>query len=280
MNRDPRSLAWRLTHRSASGHAPADPRWLGVEWHDLMAMSRGETWREVTLSLPWLALSLFLASEELYLLALPCSFMMFLTGLRQVHNASHHSIGIGRRANDALLFALSIVMLTAMHAVKFNHLRHHKHCLGEGDVEGASARMSGLGALAFGPRFPILLHRTALCLGNRTVRRWVRAELAAMVLWVGFVLAVDVSWLTYHLATMAFAECLTAFFAVWTVHNHNEAAPFAARSQRGRLKNLVSYSMFFHLEHHLFPKVPTSHLATLAARLDRAAPDLATLPVF
>ena len=38
--------------------------------------------------------------------------------------------------------------------------------------------------------------------------------------------------------------------------------------------------MFFHLEHHLFPKVPTCHLATLAARLDRAAPELATLPVF
>jgi hypothetical protein len=31
---------------------------------------------------------------------------------------------------------------------------------------------------------------------------------------------------------------------------------------------LISYSMFFHAEHHLFPAVPTCHLAVLAKRLD------------
>lgn len=32
--------------------------------------------------------------------------------------------------------------------------------------------------------------------------------------------------------------------------------------------------MFFHAKHHLFPAVPTCHLAELAARLDAAAPEL------
>jgi fatty acid desaturase len=38
--------------------------------------------------------------------------------------------------------------------------------------------------------------------------------------------------------------------------------------------------MFFHLEHHLFPKVPTSHLPRLADRLDSAAPELPAYQVF
>ena len=34
--------------------------------------------------------------------------------------------------------------------------------------------------------------------------------------------------------------------------------------------NLISYSMFLHAEHHLFPAVPTAHLTELARRLDKA----------
>jgi len=46
------------------------------------------------------------------------------------------------------------------------------------------------------------------------------------------------------------------------------------------LKSRLSYAMFFHVEHHLFPAVPTCHLAMLAARLDTIAPELALLRVF
>jgi fatty acid desaturase len=42
----------------------------------------------------------------------------------------------------------------------------------------------------------------------------------------------------------------------------------------------ISFEMFFHLEHHLFPKVPTSHLPRLADRLDSAAPELPAHQVF
>src|SRR5262245_874574 len=97
-----------------------------VEWRDLVGLTPLETARELTLCLPWLALSLALAAAHLYLPALAASFMMFLTGLRQVHNGHHHALGLGRRANEWFLFAMSVVMLGAMHAVKFNHLRHHK----------------------------------------------------------------------------------------------------------------------------------------------------------
>jgi fatty acid desaturase len=250
-------------------------RLAGVEWRDLVALTPLETARELTLCLPWLALSLALAAEHLDPLALAASFMMFLTGLRQVHNGHHHALGLGRRANEWFLFAMSVVMLGAMHAVKFNHLRHHKLCMGEGDVEAASARMSGWRAIAFGPLFPLLLHRTALARGNRTVRLWVGAELAANLAWIAAVfLWLRSDALRYHVIAMGAAQCITAFFAVWTVHHDTEHARYPARTQRGRLRNFVSYHMFLHVEHHLFPQVPTCHLPVLARRLDRVIPDL------
>jgi fatty acid desaturase len=250
-------------------------RLAAVVWQDLVTLNRFEVARELTLSLPWLALSLVLVAERWWLPALAASFMMFLTGLRQVHNAHHRALGIGRRANDWFLFAMSVVMLGAMHAVKFNHLRHHKLGMSEGDVEARSARMSAWQAIAFGPIFPFLLHGTALRLGDGATRRWVVAELAANAAWIAAVFCwFDLEILRYHVAVMAVAQCLTAFFAVWTVHHDTEGAPFPARTQRGSLKNLISYAMFLHVEHHLFPQVPTCHLPALARRLDAAAPEL------
>jgi fatty acid desaturase len=38
--------------------------------------------------------------------------------------------------------------------------------------------------------------------------------------------------------------------------------------------------MFYHIEHHLFPKVPTCKLWLLARRLDVAAPELKDKQVF
>ena len=250
-------------------------RLAGIEWRDLVELTPLETARELTLCLPWLALSLAFAAERLYPPALAASFMMFLTGLRQVHNGHHHALGLGRRANEWFLFAMSVVMLGAMHAVKFNHLRHHKLCMGEGDVEAASARMSGWQAIAFGPLFPLLLHRTALAKGNRTVRLWICGELAANVAWIAVVfLWLRFDALRYHVIAMGVAQCLTAFFAVWTVHHDTEGAAYPARTQRGWLRNFLSYHMFRHVEHHLFPQVPTCHLPLLARRLDRVMPVL------
>ena len=72
---------------------------------------------------------------------------------------------------------------------------------------------------------------------------------------------------------MAIGQCLTAFFAVWTVHHGCSEHGALARTIRSPLRNALSFNMFFHLEHHLFPQVPTAHLAILARRLDQAAPE-------
>ena len=246
-----------------------DPRIRAVQWRDLTRLSRNEVLLELALPLPWLAASLWLAGMHLFLLALPASFMFFLTGLRLTHNAYHYALGISRRGCDAVMVSLSALMLGSMHAVQINHLHHHRHCLGEHDVEGASARMPAWKAIAAGPLFPIRLHLHAWKTARGASFRWI--VLATTLPW---------AWLRYHVAAMIAGQCLTSFFAVWTVHHDcNEGTPLA-RTLRGFMKNFATYNMFFHVEHHLFPAVPTCHLPELAERLDRAAPEVTRMRVF
>ena len=77
--------------------------------------------------------------------------------------------------------------------------------------------------------------------------------------------------LEYHLLAMMAGQCMTAFFAVWTVHHGCSRAGPPARTVRHRFRAAVTFSMFFHLEHHLFPQVPTARLHILARRLDAAS---------
>jgi len=176
---------------------------------------------------------------------------------------------------------MSVVMLGSMHAVRFNHLRHHRLALGEADVEGRSATMPWWRALLHGPQFTLELHMTALRKGSIALRAKVIGELLLNVLWIAFVFGLSgSSVLRYHVAAMAAGQCLTAFFAVWTVHHHCDRTHHLARTLRNRIKNAITLDMFRHIEHHLFPAVPTRHLERLSQRLDLAAPELKRKVVF
>jgi fatty acid desaturase len=252
-----------------------------VEWRDLVDLRPAEIAHELFLSVPWLAASLIAAYCQSYVVALGCSFMFFLTGLRQVHNAYHYALGLPRAATEWVMFVLSVLMLGSMHAVKLNHLRHHRHCMQSDDIEAMSACMPGWRAILVGPLFPFRLHHRALQLASAPQRRWIRAELAANGAWLALVFGfLKVPWLEYHVAAMALGQSLTAFFAVWTVHHDCGGDAQAARTIRHRVKALATYNMFYHLEHHLFPAVPTCKLPLLARRLDAAAPEMSVRQVF
>src|SRR5207244_3041090 len=139
-----------------------DSRVRSVEWRGLVRLSPLQIGHELLLSVPWLVLSLWLADCGLYPLALLASFFFFLTGLRQVHNAFHYALGLPRLATEAVMLALSVAMLGAMHAVQFNHVQHHKHCMDDEDMEGMCARLPAWRALLAGPWFLIRMHYHAL----------------------------------------------------------------------------------------------------------------------
>jgi len=245
-----------------------------VQWKDLRALSVREMLIENNLTIPWFVISLTLAYNGYYLFALPFSAFFFLTALRQVHNGFHNSLGTNKFLTWLSLFLNSILMVVSIHAVKFNHIRHHKYCLTEEDYEGKSAGMSWYGAILYGPVHIFLIHKVTLQLGNKKYRKNVILELAAIALFVSLAFYFNIHFLIYHIIVMVIGEFLMAFFAVWTVHHHTEDSPEFARTQRGGWKNKITFSMFYHLEHHLFPAVPTIKLPELAKRIDEAIPEL------
>ncbi len=246
-----------------------------VAWRDLVRYRPLDTLIELTLPVPWLAAVIWFSAQGNYALALPCTFFLFLTLLRVAHNGYHNALGLPRVATDLVLWAFSGLMMLPLHAVKVTHLEHHKHCLGEADIEGEAGRKSFWSVIAYGPRFPVDVLRAAWREGRAHIRRWIVAE--AVLIACVWIAAIVTGWpaLVYHAVAMSAGECFTAFFAVWIVHHGTEDHVYPARTQRGWLKNRISYSMFLHAEHHLFPSVPTFRLGELAKRLDRAAPEVA-----
>lgn len=245
-----------------------------VQWKDLKQLSVREMLIENNLSIPWALASWILAYYGYYIAALPFSGFFFLTALRQVHNGFHNSLGTNKPLTWLSLYLNSILMMASIHAVKFNHIRHHKYCLSEEDYEGKSARMSWYGAILYGPVHMFLIHKVTLQAGNRNYVRNVIIELISIALFAFVVFFFQINFLIYHIIVMVVAEFLMAFFAVWTVHHDTDHAPELARTQRGGWKNKITFSMFYHLEHHLFPAVPTIKLPELAKRIDEALPEL------
>lgn len=99
-------------------------------------------------------------------------------------------------------------------------------------------------------------------------------ELVSIALLITVAFYFQIHFLMYHILVMIFGEFLMAFFAVWTVHHDTHETPDIARTQRGFWKNKLTFSMFYHMEHHLFPAVPTIKLPELAERIDKTLPEL------
>jgi fatty acid desaturase len=245
-----------------------------VEWKDLRKLSIKEMLIENNLTIPWFLISMAFAYFGYYFIALPFSAFFFLTGLRQVHNGFHNSLGTNKFLTWFTLFSNSILMMASIHAVKFNHIRHHKYCLGDDDYEGKSAGMSWYGAILYGPVHMFLIHKITLQLGNKNYRRNVILELSAIAIFTFLVFYFNIHFLIYHIIVMIIGEFLMAFFAVWTVHHDTHDHPEMARTQRTGWKNKITFSMFYHLEHHLFPAVPTIKLPELAKRIDEVLPEI------
>ncbi|MEQ1780893.1 MAG: fatty acid desaturase [Hyphomonadaceae bacterium] len=246
-----------------------------VGWRDLIRYRWIDTLIELLLPAPWLSGAIWFSARGEYLFALPFTFFLFLTLLRVAHNGYHNALGLPRWATDAVLVLLSPLMMLPLHAVKVTHLDHHRHCMGEADIEGEAGRKSFLGVIAYGPRFPVDVMRAAWRMGSAHIRRRMVVELVMIAgVWIA---GLATAWpaLLYHAVAMTAGECFTAFFAVWVVHHGTDDHVYPARTQRGWFKNWVSYSMFLHAEHHLFPSVPTFRLRELARRLDSAAPEIA-----
>lgn len=251
-----------------------------VPWKDLVRLRPWEQCIELLLPTPFLALALYGVGIAQPVLAFLGFAYFYLAGLRLVHDGFHGNLGFPRWGNHAVMLVLSGLMLGSMHAIRVTHLQHHRDCLGPTDVEGSTARRRLWAAIAGGVAFPVALHRAALRQARPTDRLWIWGELALTGLMVSVAIIAPLTLMRAHVVAMILAQALTGFFAVWTVHHDVDPERQIARTLRSRVKSTLALGMFFHLEHHLFPRVPTRRLPILAERVDRSAPGLKPAQVY
>ena len=246
---------------------------IGIRWNDLQPMRKRDTIHELSLPLPWLLVSWLFFASPYWPLGFLASFMFFLCALRLNHEAIHGNLGLPRWGDRLVLHWLSFLMGSSNTAVAYGHMLHHKHAMGPGDFEGKCGHMTFWEVLRYGPKFPLDVNREAWLGSTPTGRVRIAIDWGLNLLMIGLAIVLG-GVLVWHVAAMIIAQCLTALFAVWITHQGTGDTGLAARSQRGILARLA-YLMFYHREHHLFPRVPVRRLPELAERLDRGVPGYA-----
>ncbi|WP_435979518.1 fatty acid desaturase family protein [Psychrobacter sp. DM4] len=249
-----------------------------IEWQDLRQLRLAEVIYNVLLSLPFLLWSWWSAWQGFWLLALVGTFFFFTAALRQAHDCYHHTLGVGKVATELMLFVLSITMLCSTHAIRHTHLNHHRDPLGESDVEGNWARLPWYQAILGGGLFSIAIQWFGLTHGSHRNRLLVAIDMMLIVTVTAAAFITMYPVLIYHVLVMILANTMVGFFAVWSVHHGCDEGVFA-RSERRPFINLLTFNLLYHIEHHLFPAVPTNHLPELATRLDAQAPEWTRQPV-
>jgi beta-carotene hydroxylase len=200
-------------------------------------------------------------------------FLIFVAIVTVTHDVVHSSLGLAQRQTEWWLFVLGAVLLESGHAYRTTHHQHHRVFPGPDDPEGDPARMRFWQAVLWGPLFLPRLwwwayQRNA---GRPDQQWWLLAEAA----WaVGMVLLAAMLWPVSHAFAWYVALALLGswVYPLLTVHLPHRDYGETPLTQTGTLRGVIVPALFleltYHLEHHLYPAVPSHHLAELSRRLE------------
>jgi fatty acid desaturase len=201
------------------------------------------------------------------------------------HEGHHHLLFRRQAINHFANLLLCVPLLHSPSAYRVLHELHHRHLGGPGDPDEyrnytASARLRWalqwvrltIGTLVYMPLIPIVAWRRA----SREDRRWIAWEYAAM----------SAVWL------LVFAELpLRVLLQVWLIpgvlvgyisavralaqHALTDAQDPLLASRSVRSNPIVAFCLLnenYHLEHHLFPEIPSYNLPRLHTLLRSRLP--------
>lgn len=231
--------------------------------------------RRVALARPFLGVVAYvlLVREGLRWLAPLAVFGVFVGVVAVTHDLVHGNLGLSRRQTEWALFVTGALLLESGHAYRTTHLRHHAAFPGPDDPEGDPARMTLWRAVLYGPVFLPKLWWWAWGKqrGRRVQRAWLLAEALFAAGFVGAGIVVG-RWTLAPLAYAGLAWVGSWVYPLLTVHlphrGYGDSPLTQTHTLRGRLIPALFLELTYHLEHHLYPQVPSHHLAELARRLE------------
>jgi beta-carotene hydroxylase len=231
-------------------------------------------WRRVlSLITPFVLVIAFfpLAARGWWLPALACPVLLsFFTYGSISHDLVHRTLGLSRWLNELLLSAIELIAIRSGHAYRLSHLHHHAHFPDDSDIETASARMPLPRALFDGITMQWRLWSWAAAqpCGQRS---WIIGEGIAVAL-VLLATLVSLAWtplLAIYVGLMIAGSWTIPIITVLIPHDSQGATVLTqTRLFRGKVLSVIALEHLYHLEHHLFPRVPHHNWPALARRLD------------
>jgi fatty acid desaturase len=246
---------------------------LGDIGGDLLATSRRR--RRVALVRPYTGVLIFVLVAYLrwWWFTPLVMFAIFVMVVTVTHDVVHRSIGLDRRRTDLALFFMGLVLLESGHAYRITHLQHHRLFPSDDDPEGYPANLSFAGAVVYGPVFLARLWLWSFRRSGDDVRtrRWLVAEGAMpfLVLGAGILLASRAPGMLAYAIMAIVGSWVYPLLTVYLPHHRYGESPLTqTRTLRGRIIPAIFLELTYHLEHQLYPQVPSHRLPELARRLD------------
>ena len=238
---------------------------------DLLETSRGRL--VVALATPFVCVALYslFASLEWWPAAVLAvmAFSFFSYGSTS-HDLVHRNFGLPGWINDTLLTVIEGLALRSGPAYRVSHLEHHRAFPDPSDAEGSPAHRSLLSSLIEGPIYIARLQVWAWRRTRARERRWIFLESA----WAVVFAAAGVMLWPAHPAVAVWGVLVFCgswvfpFFLVYVQHDpKGENELFQTRAFRGRIIPALLLHHLYHLEHHLYPKVPAHHWRELSRRV-------------
>ena len=237
---------------------------------DLLVTTRRQ--RAVALSRPFVGLAAYSVAAHygIWWCTPFLGFLIFVAVVTVTHDVVHGALGLSRRQTDWVLFLTGVVLLESGHAYRITHLRHHRIFPSDDDPEGEPARRTLVQAILSGPLFLPRLWWWAYRNGRRE-RTWliVEAAVPVMVAAAGILLWQLTPAVLWYAAMVIVGSWVYPLLTVHLPHrNYGDKPLNQTHTLRGRIVPALFLELTYHLEHHLYPQVPSHHLPELSRRLD------------
>lgn len=226
------------------------------------------------------ALYAFLFLQGWWPVAILLTPYIYATAGAAVHDLVHKTLGFADRWHGIILSMVGLLVLESGHTLRESHQVHHRKLHTAIDPEGYVDRYGDFRTLGEGPLYKHYLACWAM--RNRpNSRAWVAFEaLGAQSLIIS---AVVLGWkipvFGVYIGLIVLGSWLFPYVGVKLVHSDpGENVLEGTTTLRGSLVSWLGCGLTFHLEHHLYPRVPGHKLRHLAKRLDGRLAELGVEP--
>jgi beta-carotene hydroxylase len=261
-------LSMRSTQTKAATPAQLGLPGLRTLGTDLVTVGRPQRWTAVAQPFVLLGTSMIAAQQRQWWAFFALIGLAYPAFVGTTHDAIHDALNLGRW-NQFWLVTLGLAIHPSATASWATHVEHHRAFPHEHDPESDFVRKGLFHTFLMGWYYG---YRESVWTWKHhpSLRKALVAELVGRHLILLASLALIPVTAAPAIAMFSLAGWMVTFpmLAVYLVHDPDDPDPLGAtHTAAGWFAPFISLGLYYHLEHHLYPKVPTVNYYRLARRL-------------